>query len=277
MKDGDASLIDEKELIHTLKVDISMYNSDGIIYPSAYQKLTMNMIEEHLDMLNMGQKALMADQGVSWVLLYNCIEFVRKITPEDKLTARTWHSECKAPIFRRDFAFYGENGEKTAVGATLSTLFDYKIRRVCTDLKSYSRIALPEGIKLLDIERRFVPPKETEIADRCLARPSMTDGIGHVNNTRYSDFVYDAMTRDERARLSDLCRMDSWFFSELRAGDEFEIRRSPEKENTSVWLGIKAGDIKPCFAVRFRYKNQEKDNETVGPTTECEGIDNENQ
>ena len=32
----------------------------------------------------------------------------------------------------------------------------------------------------------------------------MTDSMGHVNNTKYGEFVLDAMSTDERARLSSL-------------------------------------------------------------------------
>lgn len=247
-------MYDERSIKHPLKFDIAMYNAEGVLFPSAYQKLTMNMIEEHLDQLNLGQKALMPSLGISWVLLYNCVEFRRKIHPEDQLTGRTWHSEGRAPLFRRDFQMISENdGEVVAVGATLSTLFDHTARRVCIDRQKTSIIDLSCGETLLDIERRFVCPKEMKTVEKRLARPSMTDGIGHVNNTRYGEFVYDAMTEEERKRLSDLARMDSWFFSELRAGDEFEIRHTMVDENTSVYVGVKCDDGKQSFAIKFKY------------------------
>ena len=95
----------EKNIIHKIPIDISMYNVNGDFTPSAYQRMIMSMIEEHLDMLNLGEKHLMEEYGISWVLLSTSIEFKRKINPTDKLVGITWHSGGRVPSFRRDFIF----------------------------------------------------------------------------------------------------------------------------------------------------------------------------
>lgn len=239
---------------HRLRVDISMYDRRGCFYLSSYQKLVMNMIEEHLDELDIGQKYLMEKSGISWVLLYNCIELKKQFTPDMKLTAVTWNSEIKAPLFRRDFVITDEaSGEDVASGATLSTLFDHKERRVCTDREKIRSISLEEGERICEIERRFRPDCEFKTVDDRVARPSMADGIGHVNNTRYGEFVYDAMSDEERKKLSAVKRIDNWFFSELIPGDSFRIARGETDADELTFIGSKTGDEKNAFAVKLRF------------------------
>lgn len=246
----------EKEITHRLRIDISMYDQRGCFYISSYQKLVMNMIEEHLDEFGIGQKYLMENLGISWVLLYNCIELKKPLSPDMKLTAITWNSEIKAPVFRRDFAIYDEtNGEEIARGATLSTLFDHNERKVCTDREKIRSISLEEGEKICDIERRFRPVCEFCKADERIARPSMADGIGHVNNTRYGEFVYDAMSDEERRKLAFVRRIDNWFFSELVPGDEFCISRGNTDDDSDAvfFMGSKVEDGKNTFAVKLSF------------------------
>ena len=81
----------------------------------------------------------------------------------------------------------------------------------------------------------------------------MTDGVGHVNNTRYGDFVYDAMTDSERDRLGDLKRIDVWFNYELLAGDEFEIIKCCENDDVICFGGRKFGADKNSFDVKLTF------------------------
>ena len=132
--------MDEKLIEHPIHIDISMYNSDGNFTPSAYQRMIMSVIEEHLDALQIGEKFLMEHHGISWVLLSTSIELKRKLLPTDRLIGRTWHAGGRAPSFRRDFVFEDVNGEVAAVGATISTLFETETRKLCLNKEKLSVI-----------------------------------------------------------------------------------------------------------------------------------------
>ena len=81
----------------------------------------------------------------------------------------------------------------------------------------------------------------------------MTDGVGHVNNTKYGDFVYDAMSDGERTNMDRLSRLDVWFVSELREGDEFDIFKDASTADELSFVGKKSGDTKPAFEFRMRF------------------------
>ena len=55
--------MNEKNIKHPIHIDISMYNASGSFTPSAYQRMIMSMIEEHLDLLELGEKKLMDEHG----------------------------------------------------------------------------------------------------------------------------------------------------------------------------------------------------------------------
>ena len=246
--------MNELNLKHNINVDISMYNSNGDFTISAYQRMIMGMIEEHLDLLKLGEKYLMEKHGISWVLLSTSIELCRKILPTEKLTGSTWHSGGRIPSFRRDFVFYDENGSTVALGATVSTLFEKESRRLCLNKDKISVVDLPPNAPVLEnLERRLKVDAPLSVIDVRRVRPSMTDGVGHVNNTRYGDFAYDAMTADERNRLGDLKRIDVWFNYELLEGDEFEIIKSCESDEVICFSGKKIGGAKNSFDMKLTF------------------------
>ena len=242
----------ERQIAHPIHIDISMYNSDGNFTLSAYQRMIMSMIEEHLDILQIGEKYLMATYGISWVLLSTSIELKRKLLPTDKLVGRTWHAGGRVPSFRRDFVFEDENGEVVAVGATVSTLFEQETRRLCLDKEKLSVVNLESGEPVLDVlERRMRTDAEFSLVENRMVRPSMTDGVGHVNNTKYGDLVYDAMSAEEREKLSGLKRMDVWFNYELREGESVAISKA-ESCDILYFTGKKA-DGKPSFDMKLSF------------------------
>lgn len=244
--------MDEKQIKHPIHIDISMYNSDGNFIPSAYQRMIMAMIEEHLDSLNIGEKHLMEHHGISWVLLSTSIELKRRLLPTDRLTGRTWHAGGRVPSFRRDFVFEDESGAIAAVGATVSTLFETETRRLCLNKEKLSVVNLDCGEPMLEsLERKMRFDSEFSHLELRNIRPSMTDGVGHVNNTKYGDLVYDAMSVAEREKLSKLQRLDVWFNYELRAGDSVELLKA-DSNGTLFFTGKKA-DGKSSFDMKLTF------------------------
>ena len=244
----------EKEIRHNILIDISMYNTNGDFVLSAYQRMIMAMIEEHLDMLKIGEKKLMTNHGISWVLLSSSIKILKKFSPTDIITGTTWHSGGRIPSFRRDFSFFDHDGTPIAIGATVSTLFDNESRKLCLDRNKLSVGDLPaDEIALQSLDRKMKCNSDMTFVESRKVRPSMTDGVGHVNNTKYADYIYDALTQDERDRLCDLSGMDIWFNYELREGDLFSIYKSVPDESTLCFSGLKDGETRSSFDLRLKF------------------------
>lgn len=241
----------EEERTYNLKIDISMYHKDGTFYPASLLKLSMNMIEEHLDALGMGEKSLMARLGIGWVILCNTVTLKRPLMPEDELTGRTWHSGGRLPLFRRDYEISDASGAKIACGATFSTLVDVSTHRICTDRDKLAEVSLPSGPTTVEADRLFRFPEGNGFtsSEEFTVRPSMLDGLGHVNNTRYGEFVWDAMTEEERRGFSLFSCISVWYLSELNAGDSVRIDKAVLPDGTLVFRGV-SGE-KTAFGMKF--------------------------
>lgn len=251
----------EIEIKHNINIDISMYNDNGDFVLSAYQRMIINMIENHLDVLNIGEKDLMDKYGISWVLLSTSIELKRPLHPNDKLIGITWHAGGRLPSFRRDFVFSDLSGEIVATGSTVSVWFDNLTRKLCLDRAKLSVINLQPHPPIQDaIVRKISVPDDALLIENRKVRPSMTDGIGHVNNTKYGDYVYDAMSPLERYRLGKLKRIDTLFNYELREGDIFGVYKSSDNENDVCYHGIRLNDTKSAFDMKLTFFDSDTTN-----------------
>jgi len=153
-----------------------------------------------------------------------------------------------------DFEFKDENGDVVAVGATVSTLFETEARKICLSKEKLAVVDLESHAPVLEsLERRLRTNSPLVVVEKRRVRPSMTDGVGHVNNTHYGDFVYDAMTDCERERLGELKRIDVWFNYELLVGDEFEIIKCCENDDVICFSGRRLGAEKNSFDVKLTF------------------------
>lgn len=223
----------ETDKIYEMQVAESQLNSQGNLKPQAYQMLYCEMAEKHLKAYHLGTHVTM-EYGVAWVLISLTIEIKKQIKGVSTLFAKTWKSGLQGPYFRRDFIFTDESGDICFQGTSFSVLLNMETRKVCRDKKLpfFSMKAcdynVTQGVptwkhaygKHLDNSCSY----SLEAAPRKVEN-SFIDMLGHVNNIRYGEFVYDAMDEEEIRRLERLKRLELYFQSELRLGDTFTVSK----------------------------------------------------
>ena len=246
--------MDEKQFSYPLELGVSMFSGRHALKVNAYQELYMQAVEPHLMNIGMDEAKLMDELGVAWVIIALTMEPKRPIRPGNKLHAKTWNSTQKARLlFRREIAFYGEAGETVLTGATFSALMDLKTRRVCTDRALIARFNLPAGETLLEASDRLrIKTPEEAPAETLRVRPSWIDGVGHVNNFRYGEMAYDALSDDQRAAVGALRRMELYFVSETHLGDAILLHRIDDG-NTAVVTASLPGEKRPAFTAKFTF------------------------
>ncbi|MBE5785205.1 MAG: hypothetical protein E7330_05335 [Clostridiales bacterium] len=244
----------KNELLFTypLYVDISMCSAEGTITPTGYQRMAVETIGKHLENIEIDSPCIATRLGVVWVLLSMSIELKRPIRVGERLTMQTWHTDSKPPAYRRDFAIFDAAGERAAVGATFSSLIDVNTRRLSMDKNILAGFDLAEGEKLLHADKRFAEHHEYAAVEERFVRPSFIDGLGHVNNERYGEFVYDALTKEERSNIGSLKRMDVFFKAELTEGECFRMERA-ENGNAVIMRGIHATDGREAFIMKLTF------------------------
>lgn len=246
-------MINEFDYSYKTYLDVSMFDASGAMKPDAYQRLCVGVVERHLDVIELDVERLVEAYGVSWVILSISVELKRPFKPGETITTQTKHINRKGAAYRRDLILRDKNGETVALAASFSSLIDIKTRRICTDKAVHDKIALPDSEPLFEASSRFKP----ELNDFCdvetlPVRPNWIDAVGHVNNARYGEFSYDAITPEKRSALKDLKRFEIYFTAELTLGDSVIIK-SLESDLGATVIGIRASDEKPAFAAKLLF------------------------
>jgi len=247
-------LNNEKNNRYGILLDPSLINQNGILKPQAYQALYCELAERHLSAHGVGSDKA-GETGLAWVLVSMAIDIKNPGPPPGLLQAETWKSGRKGPYFLRDYIFYNSEGAECFRGTSHSVLFDLNARQVFRD-RSHPMYALTAdrgpltsgtatwkqsyGNAAEDIAANF------QIRSNRRVENSFLDMLGHVNNIRYAEFAYDAMTDAEIDSLVDLRRMEVYFSAELRKNDAFTV--SAATHPTGLFFrGTKEEDGKTSF------------------------------
>lgn len=242
--------LDERAYSYPVPTGLAMYNARGAFYPAALQRMAVGVIEAHLEQIGWDAPKLVREHGLSWVLLSFSAEVKKPLLPGVVYRAQTWHTHSKGPVFRREFCFTDQDGEIAVVGATFSSLLDVKKHRLCIDREILAQFQKVEREMLLDAEYRYRLTPPFEPVETRTVRPSWIDGLGHVNNMRYADLAYDALSAEEREKIDRFTRMDMWFLRELTADAAFTMEKYGE-ENAVTLRGVIDDGGKPSFVVKL--------------------------
>lgn len=241
----------ETSYIHNLDVEVYYFNENGIMKPSAYQALFAKLAENHLSVFRFGADETMK-YGLAWALISMSIEIKHQISSGMKLSAYTWYSHRQGPFFRRELVFADENGEIMFQGSTFSVLLDVASRKVFRKKELPFRLTEPNGIYCMEASHRFKGEAKLQPFETRKTYGSDLDLLGHVNNRRYGDFAYDALTESEQLRLKNLRRVDFYFISEMRKNDNFTIFKSSE-ENRILLKGKNNTKEDTAFDILFQF------------------------
>lgn len=246
-------MLNEFEYLYNIYCDVSMFDASGAMKPDAYQRICVNVVERHLNAIELDVERLVAAYGVSWVLLGLTVQILRPFKPGETITARTRHTNRKGAAYRRDIILCDESGGTVALAASFSSLLDINTRHICRDKTVNDKIDLPDSEALFEASSRFKPSlDDLSFVEAFSVRPSWIDSVGHVNNARYGEFTYDALTDKKRSSLKELKRLEIYFTGELTVGDGVVIK-SLDNDSQTVIAGIRASDEKMAFAAKLEF------------------------
>lgn len=214
--------MNEKDFEYIMGSEVSGLNENNLLKPYAYLQLFSALAEKHLNKIDLNVDTTMK-HNLAWVLMTMHFEIAKPVKGTMKMVATTWYSARKGPYFRRELVFRDGKGELLFHGSTFSVLLDLEKRSV------YRKKELPfeinDPIEEFTIEAS--PAIKSDLTfqkvDARRVCNSHIDGLGHVNNTRYGEFAYDAFSDEERMNLNHIKRMDISFLSELRNKDHFSV------------------------------------------------------
>ncbi|WP_206459576.1 acyl-ACP thioesterase domain-containing protein [Anaerovorax sp. IOR16] len=241
----------ERDCIYEVQTEVSLFNENNILKPYGYQMLFEQIAEQHLNRYHLNVDETMK-YGYAWALISLEIEQINPVPPCETIYARTWHSQYKRPYFRREMEFRNTAGDLLFHGSSFSVLLEIEKRTIYRKKESPFTSPAPEELFTIEASPTFKNHLSFENIEERKVYHSYIDPLGHVNNCRYGEFAYDAFSKEEKKRLSEMKRMEIYFISELRPDDTFTIGKAYEDNKLFIrgHNNIKndnAFDIVMCF------------------------------
>ena len=235
----------EKE--YTLRAnDFDKYNR---IKPSAVLELFQDAAGQHAIELGVGFDE-MIKRSYLWVLTRIKFKIISNPKSYQRVLVKTWPLEPNRLSYRREYSIENENGERLIIGSSEWMIIDSEKRCLISDPDLYP---FKEGFNTeMMFEERLSKIKnfEGEGEPRIVnAGFSELDVNNHVNNTKYANYVLDAIVPSPDDIL-DTFKMD--YRKELMEGDLIEIHHKKEA-GFALAKGLnKEGDT--AFICRLEYR-----------------------
>lgn len=215
----------ERAYTYQITNETADLNENNILKPYGYQKLLGQVIDWHLNNMELDVGEIMK-YNLAWAFVSLSIEIVRPVEGIIKNHGQTWHSQRKGPYFRREFIFKNQEDEVLFHGSSFSVLIDIEKRSIYRKKQLPFYVYKPEEDFTIKASPRLNLDLDFKKVDERRVYNSHIDCLGHVNNICYGKFAYDALSKAECDRLHDLKRIDLYFKSELRKGDRFSILKA---------------------------------------------------
>lgn len=137
----------------------------------------------------------------------------------DELTVKTWHRGGDKTLMYREFDLL-VNGERAGEALSTWVVADMETRALAR-MSDFPELAGTDGGALIRDTR--IPhlniPRDMPLLEERQLHYSDTDTNGHVNNTRYADFLCDALGMERAPRGVFVRELQLRYVKECRAGE----------------------------------------------------------
>lgn len=185
-------------MVYTLDQTVPSYLCDrqDRLHPWAAVRLCQEVTEYHGNSVG-GGFAKLVEQNRAWVIVRSYYEFHRRPAAFDKVMLNTWPRGNDGLFAFRDYRVVSPEGEVLLTGTSYWTLIDYANRRAVR-LRDYINvydITDEQATNRQKLDRIAMPPMDTpDYVYELQARHSMIDHTGHVNNSEYIKWIFDALS-----------------------------------------------------------------------------------
>ena len=207
--------------IHSCQFEISANMVDCFhrARPSTLLYLAQEAAGAHCKLL--GAESYLAEKGLFWAVLRYRFQITRLPKKGETVTVKTWPMPTTRTAFPRSTAAYDADGNELFRAIGLWVLMDPQSRSMV--LPGKSGLMIPGT----DCEGQLLPPSSLTpvTGENSLCRTvgfSELDQNGHMNNTRYMNWIDDllpaAFHKEHPVREFTLC-----YLNEAREGDVLQL------------------------------------------------------
>ena len=207
------------EPIYSQEFEITDLHVDchGRLLPSKILYLMQEVAGIHFAQLSMDYESL-AQRGLFWAITRNKVQITRLPMRGEKLRLETWPMPTTRVAYPRSIVAYDEAGNEVFRSITLWVLMDLNKRSMILPGKSGievagtlrgNELAAPLGLPAKALNNR---------SSRCV-RFTDLDRNGHMNNTKYMDWIWDLLPSSFHGQHS-LREFTVCYLSEAREDQE---------------------------------------------------------
>jgi acyl-ACP thioesterase len=191
--------------------------------------LFQEIASDHAEDLGVGREA-MAASGQVWILSRISVQWDRRPKWRDSLTVRSWPRGSDRLFALRDYDIRDGEDRPLVRGRSGWIILDLEKRRPLRPQAIMESFSLNEGLDALSdgpLSLSFPGGEDGPVkAGERRAAYSDIDSNGHVNNTRYIEWIQDIVepgVLEQAARM----RLDVNYLNEVRLGGTVELWAAP--------------------------------------------------
>ncbi len=230
----------------TRTVSISDCDERGRIRPSALLVLMQEVGEIHASSYGLS-RARLVERGMCWVL-YRQRVVMRTLPPfGEEIGVTTWPGAVEGPLFPRCFTFDSADGTHLGDAVTAWVLMDINTRRPLRPTVIDGEVPACGRPAPLPMPGMLRVTGGEPLGTRAV-RYSDVDVNGHMNNTRYIDWVCDTMDYKALAARG-LAEWQINYTAEALPGETLDLCAQPEGDAT-LFAGKRLSDGRAVFEAR---------------------------
>lgn len=203
----------------TFDLRTSDFDINKRLLPSAVLDLFQAVAGEHAGILGCGMDDLIKEDLI-WVLIRTKYLVLKQPKMFSKVVVKTWPLPPSRAGFQREYLMENEAGEPLIKASSDWVIINRQTRRIASASNIY-----PEGfdyIKEKTFEGRLSKIADFEVADGAITvipRYSQLDMNGHVNNTKYANYVLDALNPTDK----EIVEFQIDYRHEVKSGEKLTL------------------------------------------------------
>lgn len=197
------------------------------------------------------QTQLEPNQG--WVFTRQSLKMDLWPKWNETVTIKTWLRQPKNDVFfYRDYEIYFAN-EKIGECTSTFGVMDMQTRKLIEPDASKLSVAYREDYQLSEITEKIPWQNETTELAQFQVRNSDIDMNNHVNNTKYAQWILDALPLEILKGHITLQKYEINFLAETKSGDIVKVQQTTALTDSNVtqFQGVRLSDTKPVFTARL--------------------------
>jgi acyl-ACP thioesterase len=244
--------------IYQETVRINSYECDlnQAFKPAAFFQRLTEAAGIHAALLGVGFDAMLA-RNLYWVHARMKIQFFSFPRAGETITIRTWPKTIQQKLFFiRDFEVLEPSGGRLAAATSAWLIIDAATRRMVPPQSANLLLpAVSDRVGLAEPLERLGLARDGEERLRVRAAYSAVDMLGHVNNSRYVEWICDAFPFEMfNQRQLDWLQIN--YDHEVRPGEELAVLANPAGQDANLWAleGINRSNDTRAFEAALRWK-----------------------